>query len=381
MATLLFIGHEASLTGAPFTQLHLINWIRKNTDHEVVLLLMWGGNLEVAFAELAEVHVLDYGKAPVTIRERVIAKLERMTQRRRKQIMQRIAGCNPQMIFANSALSLPLAVEMKAMLRIPLVMNVHELENTFFFSSKEEFAKNTTQVDFFIPGSYAVKDYFATFCPIPEERVRVVYDFIESEVRGTSTAEGIRREHGIPADAKLVGGIGSLIWRKGADLFIQVARHVLLADPSVHFVWVGGKPSDYQYKELVRDARLIGLADRILFVGGKSDLKGYYEAFDVFLLTSREDPFPLVCLEAAQTGTPLVCYADAGGMPEFVRDDAGFVVPYLDTEQMAEKALLLLNDSDLARRRGQTGHQRVVGEHTIATIGPQMYKVIQQFLR
>ena len=381
MATLLFIGHEASLTGAPFTQLHLINWIRKNTNHEVILLLMWGGGLEAEFAELAEVHVLDLGKIPITIRERAFAKLDRMTQYRRKQIMQRIANRKPEMIFANSALSLPLAVEMKTTLGIPLVMNVHELENTFFFSSKEEFAKNTAQVDFFIPGSYAVKDYFATFCPVPAERVRVVYDFIESEVRGTSTAQDIRREQNIPTGARIVGGIGSLIWRKGADLFIQVARHVLNAYPNVYFVWVGGKPNDYQYKELVRDTRLIGLADRILFVGGKSDLKGYYEAFDVFLLTSREDPFPLVCLEAAQTGTPLVCFADAGGMPEFVRDDAGFVVPYLDTEQMAQKALLLLQNPDLARQQGQVGRQRVAQGHTIATIGPQMYDVIRQFLR
>ncbi|MFD2786675.1 glycosyltransferase family 4 protein [Hymenobacter rubripertinctus] len=381
MATLLFIGHEATLTGAPFTQLHLINWIRKNTDHEVVLLLMWGGGLEAEFAKLAEVHVLEQGKPAVTIRERALAKLDRLTQYRRKQMVRSIARRKPDMLFANSAVSLALAVEMKAALHIPLVMNVHELENSFFFLSKEEFSKNTAQVDFFIPGSYAVKEYFATFCPIPAERVGVVYDFIESEVRGTSTAHDIRHAHGIPAEAKLVGAIGSLIWRKGADLFIQVARHVLRTDPDVYFVWVGGQPSDYHYKELVRDIRLIGLTDRILFVGGKSDLKGYYEAFDVLLLTSREDPFPLVCLEAAQIGTPLVCFANAGGMPEFVRDDAGFVVPYLDVEQMAEKTRLLLNTPDLARQRGQTGCRRVRAEHTIATIGPQMYEVIERFLR
>ena len=110
MAILLFIGHEATLTGAPFTQLHLSNWIRKNTDHEVVLLLMWGGGLEEEFAKLAEVHVLEQDKPAIKIRERALAKPDRMPQYRRKHMVRSIARRRPDMIFANSAVSLPIAI-------------------------------------------------------------------------------------------------------------------------------------------------------------------------------------------------------------------------------------------------------------------------------
>jgi glycosyltransferase involved in cell wall biosynthesis len=378
MATLLFVGHEASRTGAPFTQLHLINWIKANTNHKVIIALMWGGDLVSEFAKAGEVHVFDHGVVPKTIRERALSKLDRVTQYRRKRIIRRMAALKPTVIFGNSAICLPLAIELKAALSIPLVFNVHELENTFFHISKEKFALDSAHIDFLVPGSQAVKQYFEVFCLTPKDRIKVVYDFIENQLQGDSSAEEIRRLHGIPSGAKLVGAIASLVWRKGADIFIQVAAAILEEEPETYFIWVGGKTDSYQYKELTRDVRILGLSDRILFVGGKSDLRGYYEAFDVFLLTSREDPFPLVCLEAGLAGTPTICFADAGGMPEFVRDDAGAVVPYLHVPQMAAQTLRLLKDPALSRQQGKIAQQRVRANHTILTIGPAMYEIIEE---
>ena len=380
MATLLFVGHEASRTGAPFTQLHLIKWIRANTDYEVIVALMWGGELEEEFAKFAKVFVFDKGEVPRTIRERTLAKLDRMVKYKSKYIFNKIVASKPVAIFGNSAISLPLSIKLKALLNVPLVFNVHELENTFFFFSKDGFARDSAHVDYLVSGSVAVKEYMQSFCLTSKERIKVVYDFIESELQGKTTAEEIRRLHQIPASAHLVGAIGSLVWRKGADIFVQVARTILETAPDTYFIWVGGSPDSYQYKEMARDVRLMGLGHRVLFVGGKSDLKGYYEAFDVFLLTSREDPFPLVCLEAGLAGTPTVCFADAGGMPEFVRADAGAVVPYLSVPQMAAETQRLLQSPALAQQQGLVAQQRVKEHHTIRTIGPSMYAIIEQAL-
>jgi glycosyltransferase involved in cell wall biosynthesis len=60
----------------------------------------------------------------------------------------------------------------------------------------------------------------------------------------------------------------------------------------------------------------------------------YFAAFDVFALVSREDPFPVVCLEAASLGKPIVCFNSSDGEKEFVENDCGFVVPDLDIEIM-----------------------------------------------
>jgi len=85
-------------------------------------------------------------------------------------------------------------------------------------------------------------------------------------------------------------------------------------------------------------------------------------------------------LEAALAGKPVICFERSGGMPEFVRDDAGFTVPYLDTTQMAEKTRFLLDNPAEAHQRGAVGQRRVREHHTIATIGPEMYNLIQPHL-
>ena len=91
-----------------------------------------------------------------------------------------------------------------------------------------------------------------------------------------------------------------------------------------------------------RDRR--GWQSQVRFVGPAPTPLPYMLAADVFLLSSREDPFPLVCLEAADCGLPVLCFADAGGMPLFVQEDAGAVVPYLDVDEMANQLRSFLAD-------------------------------------
>jgi glycosyltransferase involved in cell wall biosynthesis len=380
MSTLLFIGHEATATGAPFTQLYLIRWLKAHTAHRVVLILVLGGPLEEEFRQVVdELHVVVAPPA-VSVIQRLSAKLDRGTDYRRKQLESRVQQLKPDLIFANTALTIDLAARLKQLTGAKLLINIHELDSTFYYYTTERFERHVAAVDMFIMGSQMVKQYYQDWCGIGGNRAVVVYDFIADHLSGQSTAAEIRTRFGIPEASLVVGGIAVLYPRKGADVFVQVARQVIQQQPNAYFVWVGGNIESPEYKAIQRDLRLLGIEKQVLFVGGQRDLRGYYELFDVFLLPSREDPFPLVCLEAALAGKPLICFDKAGGMPEFVRDDAGAVVPYLDDVQMAEKTLLLLRDAALAQQLGSVAQQRVLTDHTIATIGPAMYELITKFL-
>lgn len=380
MSNIIIIGHEASATGAPFTQLYLVRWLKQHTSHQVVLVLLLGGALEKEFRQAAdEVHIV-IAKPAVTITERASAKLDRATDYRRKLLLRHLREIKPALIFANTALTIDFAAEVKQQTGAPLLINIHELDSTFYYYKPELFVANVPAVDMFIMGSNMVKNYYQQWYGIEAERTVVVYDFIDSQLNGSSTAAEIRTQFAIPTTANVVGGIAVLYPRKGADIFIQVARQVVAQVPSTYFVWVGGNIESPEYKAIQRDLRLLGIEKQVLFVGGQRDLRGYYELFDVFLLPSREDPFPLVCLEAALAGNPIICFEKAGGMPEFIRHDAGVVVPYLDDAQMATQTLRLLQHPAQARQLGRSGQQRVLDEHTIATIGPAMYEVMQRFL-
>ncbi|MVN78991.1 glycosyltransferase [Hymenobacter sp. HMF4947] len=381
MASLVFIGHEASLTGAPYTQLYLLQWLRTHTPHAVELILLRGGPLLPEFEKVATVHVVHkYGAYP-SLGQRILRKAEALTNLRLRSIFDKIAKTKPSLIFANTAPALEFAVKAKHLLKVPLLLNVHELESTFFYTDAKKFAANSPEIDSFIPGSQAVKEFYKTFCNIPENRTHIVYDFTGNTSVGISTAASIRQQYNIPANAKIIGGIGAFNWRKAPDLFLQVAQHCKRqGDGDAFFIWVGGDLTTQVFKEFAYDIRLMGLSEQVRFVGTKTDLRGFYEAFDVFLLTSREDPFPLVCMEAALSGSPVICFAEAGGMPEFVRQDAGFVVPYADTQAMSEKTSYLLAHADVRQAMGRVAQQRAESEHTIDVIGPQMYALMQPFL-
>jgi glycosyltransferase involved in cell wall biosynthesis len=376
MPKILFILHEASRTGAPFTQLHLMRWLKRNTNYQMMLVLQRGGDLVDDFAELGEVFVVQPAYVPLPMAKRIRNRIARLYNPVDKQVLKRIKSFGPDLMFVNTAGALEYAAGLKKHLGVKLISYLHELEMTFYYHSPEVFVEIAREVDEFIMGSGAVSDYYQKTFGVPAKKAHVIYDFIASSSEIKALTD-IRATYGIEPHTPVVGGMASLGWRKGPELFLEVARRVLKTNPDARFIWVGGKTSSVGYKELARDVRMLELEKQIILAGEQVDIHSFYKAFDVFLLTSREDPFPLVCLESALAYTPVICFANAGGMPEFVRQDAGAVVPYLDLDAMAGKVTELLNDKALQQQQAQVAHDRVLQMCTIDVAGPQIVQLLE----
>jgi glycosyltransferase involved in cell wall biosynthesis len=310
MANLIFIGHEASLSGAPYTQLYLLQWLRANTDHRVDLVLLRGGALLSEFAKVATVHVVHRYAPNPPLGQKLLRKADALTGLTWRTILGRLARRKAALIFANTALTLEIAVEIKEKIRAPLLLHLHELTSIFFHIDTVKFAELTKKVDYFVFCSLRVEAFYQGFCTVRADCSAIVYDFAGARPGDVSTADTVRAELGLAVQAPVVGVVGSLGWRKGSDLFLQVAAHHYRRYPGspAQFVWAGGETLSQGYRELALDVQLMGLADRVSLVGSRKDVRGFYELFDVFLLPSREDPFPLVCMEAAAQGCPLVCF-------------------------------------------------------------------------
>jgi glycosyltransferase involved in cell wall biosynthesis len=115
-------------------------------------------------------------------------------------------------------------------------------------------------------------------------------------------------------------------------------------------------------------------------VTSTADVLDHYCAMDAFALTSREDPFPLVVLEAADHGLPTLCFQDGGGANEFVRDDAGARVPYLDIAGFAAQIEALRHDRQRASRWGECARTRVRQQHRLDFQGPKLLLSLQRCL-
>jgi glycosyltransferase involved in cell wall biosynthesis len=111
----------------------------------------------------------------------------------------------------------------------------------------------------------------------------------------------------LPGERTIVGMCGHASARKGADIFLQTAA----ALPDVDFLWIGGwRPEETPDNVAYADFNTQALPN--LYIAGSVDNPyPYMQAMDLFFLSSREDPNPVVIAEAAILGVPVLCFSRA----------------------------------------------------------------------
>lgn len=375
---ILFICHDGGRTGAPLLLLQLVSWIRLNTSFAFEILLLKDGPLRHDFQALAPVHLFPADNNKRGFLSRFSRKLGYRPSRAKRQIISMLVSRNFDLIYANTIVT-GHTLEALAPLKCPAITHVHELDYWIEQGGPENLQKIKLYSQSFIAASRAVESNLVNKYGIPAKLIDVVHSFINvSNI--DANRPSIRTSLGVPAEAFLVIGSGYETWRKGKDLFVQLAAQLgpEVAGNPVHFLWVGGWESDVECHRIKHDVRLLGLQQRVHLIGGVTNPIDYFAASDVFVMVSREDPFPLVCLEAAAVGKPVLCFADAGGMPEFVEDDAGFVVPYLDINAMAEKLIILAKDSELKEALGAAACRKVTDNYDISKKAREIMHLINK---
>jgi len=380
MSGILFVSHDAMRTGAPIALLHFLRWFKTNSSRPFSVLLGRGGELVADFEEVAATWSIDRSHwCPGGIRECLLtaAGLGDWARRAETREVQGFAiRCSPVLVYVNSIASARV-IDVLAP-RVPVLTHVHELEFMFRERANPALSRLLVKTRHFIACSNAVRDNLIREHGTPPERIETVYESIPVHgVQARRSREQVLRELDVPDDALLVAGSGTTSWRKGTDLFIQLARAVCRRHSRAYFAWVGGGwASDPQQFE--HDVRLAGLSEKVRITGVVPDPADYLAASDVFVLTSREDPYPLVCLEAAALEKPIVCFAGAGGMPEFVEGDCGFVVPYLDILAMADRVVSLLDSSACRLAMGASARRKVGLRHDIGQTAPRIMDIIER---
>lgn len=171
---------------------------------------------------------------------------------------------------------------------------------------------------------------------------------------------GLRAELGLPETTRLVIGVGYADLRKGIDRFTATAIAMCRQRADVAFLWVGA-PAGEATSWHLPDIERAGLSDRIRITGHVDDVERYYAAADVFFLTSREDPFPSVVMEALAMGLPTVGYAGCGGCDDMIAHH-GRLVPADDLTAPARAIADLLDMPAAKARRAAADRRAFVAE-------------------
>ena len=185
-----------------------------------------------------------------------------------------------------------------------------------------------------ICNSRMVRDEIQWHFGTPKEKLHVVYNGVDLDV----FAPALRLEHrarvrdelGIPDDATVYLHVGSGFARKGVEtLLAALAR---LEDRCARLVVVGRDRGESAARAA---AARLGVANRVHFAGGQTDVRPFYGAADCFVLATLYDPFPNAALEALASGLPIVVSKQCGAA-ELVREgENGHVVNALDADALA----------------------------------------------
>lgn len=144
--------------------------------------------------------------------------------------------------------------------------------------------------------------------------------------------------------------VGSLIYRKGIDLLLDAVGKI---SEQYHLILAGDGPEKGRLEEQIKK---LGLEERVTFAGflNKEELCRLYAESEIFVLTTREDCFALVILEAIAAGLPVVCSRYADGVFDLIEDKKnGFIVNPYDKMEVAEALQMLLNSSELRTRMSE----------------------------
>jgi glycosyltransferase involved in cell wall biosynthesis len=182
----------------------------------------------------------------------------------------------------------------------------------------------------------------------PKARIVVLPNFVET----SSFKDSIPKKASLNvADKKIinilfVGGAGAK--EKGLYDVIEAACLVIMRRKNVFFTFAGCS----NMKDLTSLCEGKGLSEytRILdFVSGKEKYQLYLES-DIFVLPSYAEGFPITMLEAMAAGLPVVA-SHVGAIPDVIRDgDNGFLIQAGDFKVLAEKIMLLVDDSILRQK-------------------------------
>ncbi len=343
---IIIVSHDAHKHGAQINALHKVRVMQQQFGIETVVLLLEGGALESSFREITETILLN-----------------RFDEIQRRKCFEHLKKRGFDKAICNTTVSGKIVKEF-FYTGIDSISLIHELPQLIkdykLVPVVSDIAKYSKKIVF---ATKIVRDGFNCFLDlIPEEKEIInpqgLYKLNPDKIDDIKKGK-LRLELNIGNKHKIVGGLGFADHRKGIDLFLQIAQRIVARNSNVHFVWIGGFDSKM---EKIISTLSEPIKENVHFISFKDDIENYLIDFDLFLLTSREDPFPSVVLEAFALRVPVVAFEGGGGIVElnqYDEQDLVLLAKHLDINSMSSIITDTLGDEIKRKELGLRG-QRLI---------------------
>lgn len=164
---------------------------------------------------------------------------------------------------------------------------------------------------------------------------------------------------GVVDDELLLLSVGSLVPRKGHDVLLR-ALHQLEDRPGLRRWKLAIAGQGESAKDLEQLAQELGLADRVMLLGQRSDIPDLQAAADLFVMPSLWEGLPLAVLEAMMAGNAVVA-SNISGIPEAIRHNVdGLLVPPGNEDQLADALSQVMAGDTVREGFGRSARQRAL---------------------
>jgi ubiquinone/menaquinone biosynthesis C-methylase UbiE/glycosyltransferase involved in cell wall biosynthesis len=342
-AELAILVHDALCYGVQFLALSIARTLHEEYKQQPYIILKTGGDLEPEFAKYGKVLNLSQHQSQTSALTQVTRHLVE-------------AGVTKVIACTIAVGDVALYLKQQGM---EVVSLVNELPTTIESGGYQDVAYQSIRAaDTFVFACNYVRDAFVQHFKlnvkgkiVRPQGVVVNNTYLQDK---QAAKRDIIKKHKLSAKSKIVLSCASGGMRKGPDIFLAVAKQVLQQKDigDVHFIWVGDLQVEVR-AWFMHDLERINGEQHVHFAGFQREWAKYMAASDIYLLPSREDPFPNVMLSAMDAGMPVVAFQESGGAPELLDSKTGLVVPYLDTVAMSEAVIGLLRDDRKRQSMGQ----------------------------
>lgn len=210
---------------------------------------------------------------------------------------------------------------------------------------------------------------------VAADRIAVVHDGVAPQPPDADRAS-VRRELGVPADARLIGAVGALVPHKGHRHLVEALYWLAESREDVWCVIAGEGPERSALEALIARWNL-GARTRLL--GQRADVPALLGALDVFAHPSVEEGMGQAVVEAMLAGVPVVC-SGAGGLAEVIDDhETGLIAPPGDGAALSRALLAVLRGHERAAQRAELARKVAADRFSIAAMVQGTNEAYQRF--
>jgi glycosyltransferase involved in cell wall biosynthesis len=228
--------------------------------------------------------------------------------------------------------------------------------------------------------SEAAGDRFVRDGIVPRELLQVVPNGVDPEhfrdVPATER-ESLRRSLGIQSEFVWLA-VGRFQPAKDYPNLLRAFTRVRERFPAAILLLVGEGPLQPESETL---AHALGLDGRVRFLGVRQDVPDLMSAADGFVMSSAWEGMPIVLLEAAAAGLPMVATLAGGNHEVILEGESGFLVPPRDAEALGSAMVRLMELSGPQRAgMGQRGRQHVRTEYGLRRVVDRWEELYREVL-